>query len=520
MLNKLLGLWPGNNKKVVGVDVKQVNNIVIVGGGTAGWMTAASLSKHFRKTNIKITLVESSQIGTVGVGEATIPTLRRFYAELGMDDLAVMKATQATCKLGIQFEDWRKPGESFIHPFGLYGQKANGVEFHHYWMRLKELGDTSELADYSLGVNLAKQSKFIEPSPNPPSELSVYDWALHFDAALFAKLMREYATEHGVTRIDARIDRVNASAAGIDSLVLEDGTLVAGDLFIDCSGFKAMLIEQSLHTGYHDWSEWLTCDSAVAVQSTREGSAPSYTVSRAHKAGWQWRIPLQHRAGNGHVFCSRYISEDEAVTTLKANIDGDLLHEPRRFSFTAGRRKLAWNKNCIAVGLSAGFLEPLESTSIALIETAIEKIRRAFAKPWYTAQAVDNFNDLTAQEYERVRDFIILHYKLSEREDGELWRYCRDMPLPDMLRKKVAAFREHGEFIRYPVEIFGPPSWLAIYDGFHFWPERYDQRVKKIDSQYLLTAFKQMRESVAAAVASVQSHDDFIAEHCAAEPPT
>jgi tryptophan halogenase len=501
------------------LNVHKVNSIVIVGGGTAGWMTAASLSKHFRKTDINITLVESSEIGTVGVGEATIPTLRRFYAELGMDDLAVMKATQATCKLGIQFEGWRKPGESFIHPFGLYGQKANGIEFHHYWMRLKELGDTSALADYSLGVNLAKQSKFIEPSPNPPSELSVYDWALHFDAALFAKLMREYAEAHGVTRIDAKIDAVKCGAEGIESLVLGDGRTVSGDLFIDCSGFKGLLIEQALHTGYHDWSEWLVCDSAVAVQSSRTGNTPSYTVSRAHKAGWQWRIPLQHRAGNGLVYCSRYLSDDEAITTLKDNIDDELLHEPRHFSFTAGRRKLAWNKNCIAVGLSAGFLEPLESTSIALIETAIEKIRRAFTKPWYTAQGVAQFNDLTAQEYERVRDFIILHYKLSQRDDGELWRYCRDMPLPDMLREKVAAFRARGDLIRYPIEIFGAPSWMAIYDGFHYLPEQYDERVKQMNPEYLQKALGEMRQSVVSAVASVQSHDDFIAEHCAADAP-
>ncbi|WP_157484964.1 tryptophan halogenase family protein [Gilvimarinus polysaccharolyticus] len=501
------------------MTVHNVSNIVIVGGGTAGWMTAASLSKHFRKTKVAITVVESSAIGTVGVGEATIPTLRRFYAELGLDDMAVMKATQATCKLGIQFQDWYKQGHSFIHPFGLFGQKANGIDFHHYWLHLKSLGDTSALADYSLGVNLAKNNKFIEPSVNPPSELSVYDWALHFDAGLFAKLMREYAESHGVTCIDAKIDGVNCGEEGIDSLVLDDGRVINGDLFIDCSGFKGLLIEQALHTGYHDWSEWLQCDSAVAVQSTRAGSAPSYTVTRAHQAGWQWRIPLQHRAGNGHVFCSRYISEDEAIATLKSNITDELLHEPRRFKFTPGRRKLAWNKNCIAVGLASGFLEPLESTSIALIETAIEKIRRVFQRPWYTAAAVDNFNDLTAQEYERVRDFIILHYKLNQREDGELWRYCREMELPEMLRKKVAAFRSQGDLIRYPIEMFGGPSWVAIYDGFQYLPEQYDQRVTKMNPEYLQKALGEMRQSVASAVASVQSHDDFIAQNCAAAAP-
>lgn len=501
------------------MEITKVNNIVIVGGGTAGWMTAASLSKHFAKTDIKITLVESSQIGTVGVGEATIPTLRRFYAELGMDDMAVMKATQATCKLGIQFQDWYKPGHTFIHPFGLYGQKANGIDFHHYWMHLRSLGDTSKLAEYSLGLNLARQNKFIEPSVNPPSELSVFDWALHFDAALFGKLMREYAEANAVAHIDAKIDEVNTSADGIESLTLDDKRSLTADLFIDCSGFKGLLIEQALHTGYHDWSEWLVCDSAVAVQSERSGPVASYTLSRAHKAGWQWRIPLQHRAGNGLVYCSRYLSDDEATATLKANVNDELLHEPRRFRFTAGRRKLAWNKNCIAIGLAAGFLEPLESTSIALVETAIEKIRRVFSRPWFSAQAVDEFNDLTAQEYERVRDFIMLHYKLNQRDDSELWRYCRQMPLPPKLAEKVTAFRERGEFIRYPIEIFGPPSWLAIYDGFNYLPQQYDVRVKKLDPAYLQKALTDMRQSVADAVASAPSQDEFIAECCAAEPP-
>jgi tryptophan halogenase len=453
------------------------------------------------------------------LGKIGCSQLAKIRTELGMDDMAVMKATQATCKLGIQFQDWYKPGHTFIHPFGLYGQKANGIDFHHYWMHLRTLGDTSKLADYSLGVNLARHNKFIEPSPNPPSELSVYDWALHFDAALFAKLMREFATSNAVTHIDAKIDEVASGAQGIESLTLDDGRSLTADLFIDCSGFKGLLIEQTLQTGYHDWSEWLVCDSAVAVQSERSGPVASYTLSRAHKAGWQWRIPLQHRAGNGLVYCSRYLSDDEATATLKANVNDELLHEPRRFRFTAGRRKLAWNKNCIAIGLAAGFLEPLESTSIALVETAIEKIRRVFARPWYSAQAVDEFNDLTAQEYERVRDFIVLHYKLNQRDDSELWRYCREMPLPSKLAEKVAAFHERGEFIRYPIEIFGPPSWLALYDGFNFLPKQYDTRVKQLDSAYLQKALTEMRQSVASAVASVPSQDDFIAEHCAAEPP-
>ncbi|HEY7885131.1 MAG TPA: tryptophan halogenase family protein [Cellvibrionaceae bacterium] len=491
---------------------KSINKIVIVGGGTAGWMTAASLSKHFRQTQVELVLVESTDIGTVGVGEATIPTLRRFYAELGMTDHEVLTKTQATCKLGIQFEGWHRAGSRFIHPFGGFGQRANDIDFHHYWMKAREQGDAGDLVDYSLGIKLAEQHKFIEPSPNPPSELSIFDWALHFDATLFAGLMREYAQTHGVERIDARIDKVCLATldGAIESLLLADGTQLAADLFIDCSGFKALLIEQALTTGFENWSEWLPCDSAVAVQSERVGDAPPYTVSLAHKAGWQWRIPLQHRQGNGYVYCSRYCSQDEADRTLKQHIDGELLHEPRHFTFSTGRRKKAWHKNCIAVGLASGFLEPLESTSIALVETAIEKIRRAFAHPSYSQSEVDTFNDLTAQEYERVRDFIILHYKLNQRVGDPLWDACRAMAIPEPLQKKIAAFVKSGELLRYPIEIFGRPSWLAIFNGFHLLPECYHQGVNQLDEQYLLASLTQMRQSINQAVESVQSHQAFL----------
>ncbi|UTF59868.1 tryptophan halogenase family protein [Gilvimarinus sp. DA14] len=497
-----------------------VQRIAIVGGGTAGWMTAAMLAKHFRKTDIELTLIDSSEIGTVGVGEATIPTLRRFYAELGMSDLDVMRACQATCKLGIEFRDWYKEDSRFIHPFGVYGQKANGIDFHHYWMYLREQGDAGSLDEYSLGVQLAKQHKFIQPSPNPPSELSVFDWALHFDAALFARLMRDYALGNGVTHIDKKIERVETAADNsVTALHLQGDQALSADLFVDCSGFSGLLIEQAQQTGYEDWSQWLKCDRAVAVQSVREGEAAPYTVSQAHRAGWQWKIPLQHRQGNGHVYCSEYVSDDEAANTLANNIEGELTTDLRAFQFVAGRRKKAWNKNVVAVGLAAGFLEPLESTSIALVETAIEKIRRVFRGPFYTAQQVDEFNDLTAQEYERVRDFIILHYKLNQRRDCDFWRECREMNIPATLARKLEAFKTKGDLLRYPIEIFGPPSWLAIYSGFNCLPEHYDERVKKMDPAYLQRAFGDMRRSVADAVASVPSHDEFIAEHCAAAAP-
>ncbi len=496
-----------------------INTLVIVGGGTTGWMVAARLAKHFRRTSIQIKLVESSSIGTLGVGEATIPTLREFYAELDFSDAEVMRATQATCKLGIKFENWStedsgKKGSAFIHPFGLYGQKANGIDFHHYWLKLHQLGDPSELADYSLGVQLARQHRFTPPSPKPPSELSIFDWALHFDAAAFGQLMRDYAERHGIERIDARIEQVtqNPDSGFIETLVLDSGESIAGDLFIDCSGFRALLIEQTLKTGYCDWSEWLRCDRAVAVQSERQGDAPPYTLSRAHRAGWQWRIPLQSRQGNGHVYCSDYVSDEEAIDTLTAQIDGPLLTEPKPFQFTAGRRTQAWHKNCIAVGLASGFLEPLESTSIALVETAIHKIRHAFQRPWYSQKEVDEFNDLTAREYERVRDFIILHYKLNGRTDSDFWRECREMPVPDTLAQKMEAYQSQGDLLRYPVEIFGAASWLAIYSGFGIYPERYHPEVDRLDQGYLKEALGAMRQSITEAVAKAPRHEEYIAE--------
>lgn len=493
-----------------------VRSIVIAGGGTAGWMSAAKLSQHFAKTPVKISVIESSEIGTVGVGEATIPTLRRFYQSLGMDDLDVMRKTNATVKLGIEFKDWFKPGTSFIHPFGLFGQDANGIRFHHYWMKLRELGDKAPLEHYSLGIALARSNKFTFPAENPGSALSVFDWALHFDASLFGQLMRDYALAHNVIHMDAKITQVKLQPESgfIRSLLLDSGQDLQADLFIDCTGFHGLLINRALRTGYEDWSQWLLCDRAQAVQSTLVGEPPVRTVSKAHAAGWQWKIPLQHRQGNGHVYASRFMDDAEAEAILLDHIEGDALHAPRKFQFTAGRRTQAWNKNCIALGLAAGFLEPLESTSIALIETGIEKICGSFPVAQFNQETIDHFNQVTATEWERVRDFIILHYKLNQREDSEFWRYCRAMEIPDSLQQKLTAYQQQGELLHYPWDIFHPDSWLAIYSGFDVYPAGYHAGVNRLDPHYLQRSLAAMRESIATAVASVPSHREFIATHC------
>jgi tryptophan 7-halogenase len=496
--------------------MREVNSIIIVGGGTAGWMTAASLKHHF-KQRIDITLIESSEIGTIGVGEATIPTIRQFYRQLGLSDLDVIRATRATCKLGIQFCDWHQPGSQFIHPFGVYGQSLRGTDFHHYWLKLKQKNRVARLGDYSLGAVLAQHNKFTFPAQKPPSELSVFDWALHFDAALFAGLMRKQAEANGVRRIDAKITKVNrrASDGFIESVQLDYGASFGADLFIDCSGFKGLLIEESLATGYEHWNHWLLCDRAFAVQSKSVAAPNSYTNVTARPAGWQWQIPLQHRDGNGHVYASQFIRDELARDLLVKNVAGELLHEPRKILFMPGRRKQAWNKNCIAIGLAAGFLEPLESTSIALIQTGIEKIRQLVAAGKYNDSIVREFNETTALEYERVRDFIILHYKLNARDDTEFWRHCRTMEIPDSLQHKMELFKASGHVVNYRWEMFGLPSWLAIFEGFDYLPDAYDAQVDQLDEEMLAANLERMRESLRTTVADTPDHGDFIAQHCA-----
>ncbi len=494
------------------MPMNHVNRVVIVGGGTAGWMTAASLSHHFGHLPISFTVVESSEIGTVGVGEATIPSIREFYQVLGISDIEIMRATKATCKLGIEFRDWYKKGSAFFHPFALYGQAVKGVPFHHYWLKMKQAGYSADISEFSLGVMLAKQNKFTFPSENPPSSMSVFDWALHFDASLFANFLRDFSVSKGVTRIDDKVIGVNLRAHDgfIESLQLEKNSIVEGDLFIDCSGFQALLIEGALKTGYEDWSQWLLCDRAVAMQSeTHEAPAP-YTVSTAEAAGWRWRIPLQHRSGNGHVYSSHHMSDDEASNILLQHTPGRPLTNPRVIKFLPGRRKQAWNKNCIAIGLSSGFLEPLESTSIALIELGIEKIRQFFPDKNFNLDIVNEFNERTRIEYERVRDFIIFHYKASARDDSEFWNYCRNMAVPEELAYKNRLFKARGHLLKYPYEIFQQPSWIAIYTGNQYLPDTYDPIVDQFDHDYLATVFDEMRKSVRATVAEMPTHAEFI----------
>ncbi|KRC78999.1 tryptophan halogenase family protein [Sphingomonas sp. Root241] len=490
---------------------RAIERVVIVGGGTAGWMAATALSAHLAGTGVKITLIESSDIGTIGVGEATIPTIRRFYAQLGMSDAEVMQACEATAKFGIRFVDWLRDGQSFVHPFGRYGQDLKGVDFHHYWLTARASGDAAPLGDYSLGALLAGSGHATLPAPNPGSQLGIFDWALHFDAALFAQHMRRFAEKQGVTRLDARITdvKLRANDGFIEALTLDSGVEVAGDLFVDCSGFRSLLLGETLGVAYEDWSHWLLCDGAFAVQSERAGPPPSCTTVTARTAGWQWRIPLRAREGNGMVFSSRFQTDDDARDELLAKIPGKPTMEPRRLRFTPGRRAVAWAKNCVALGLASGFLEPLESTSIALIETGIERLKALFPDKDFDPAVVAEYNEQSAEEIERVRDFLILHYKLNGRSDA-FWQACRDMTVPDTLKRKLELWRARGAFARYRWEMFSPPSWLAIYAGFEALPDRFDPAVAAVDPAQLTRSLEAMRRSLAETVADTPTHQEFL----------
>lgn len=456
---------PGTQPNMDNND-RRLRSIVIVGGGSAGWMTAAALVNAAPK-GCPITLIESEDIGTVGVGEATIPPIRLFNQMLGIPESEFVRRTKGSFKLGIQFVDWSESGSRYFHPFGTYGRAFDTVAVHHYWLQAFRDGKAAVLDDYCMAWVAASQGRFAPPAADPRNVLSTYDYAYHFDAGLYANYLREYAEARGVTRIEGRVAHVhqNGESGFVESVSLEDGRTFGGDFFVDCSGFRGLLIEGALATGYEDWSHWLPCDRAVAVPCARAGEFSPYTRSRARSAGWQWRIPLQHRTGNGYVYCSTHLSDDAAAADLLGNIDGAALAPPRFLKFVTGRRRKLWNKNVVAIGLSSGFLEPLESTSLHLIQAAISKLLALFPDRDFDPLVADEFNRISANETERIRDFLILHYHLNRRNDGELWRHCATMAVPDALSEKIEHFRRYGRLVQREYDLFGPASWLAVHVG-------------------------------------------------------
>lgn len=498
-----------------------LRNVVIVGGGTAGWMTAAALAKFLPAPQYQIALIESDAIGTVGVGEATVPHIRYFNEVLGIDENEFMKKTNATYKLGIEFSNWGKLGDAYIHPFGIYGQPRNDISFHHYWLKLRQLGDASPIGDYSVGVVAAAAEKFAYPENNPHSLFSKYGYAFHLDASLYARFLRDYSEARGVKRIEGKINRVVQQpdtgfieAVELASSESSSGKVIAGDLFIDCSGFRGLLINETLHTPFEDWSHWLPCDRAIAVPSAQTREPLPYTKAIARTAGWQWRIPLQNRTGNGQVYASQYISDDEVATSLLNNLDGEPLANLNYLRFKAGRRVTSWNKNCVAIGLAGGFLEPLESTSIYLIQLAIMKLVEFFPHADMEAVNTAEFNRTMAMEYERIRDFLILHYHATERSDSPFWNYCRTMEIPSSLSYKINLFRAQGHIERYKHGMFLEPSWVAVYLGQGIVPTTYHPQVDSLDQARLQHQMQEMRALIQRGVAAMPRHSDSIQRYC------
>ncbi|AOS97148.1 Flavin-dependent tryptophan halogenase RebH [Microbulbifer aggregans] len=491
------------------MESEKIRRVVIAGGGTAGWMTAAALGKLIGK-NLEITLVESDAIGTVGVGEATIPTLHVFHQLLGLKESEVMAATNATFKLGINFENWRVPGEDYLHSFGFLGKDCWACGFQHFWLKGLQRGIDYQIGDYCREHLAAREQRFaVLPDQDR-------NHAYHLDATLYAKFLRKFAESHGVRRVEGKIGNVKLSPSNgfIEALQLDSGMTIEGDLFIDCTGFRSLLIEGALHTGYDDWTHWLPCDRAMAVQTESTGSPVPFTRAIAHESGWQWRIPLQTRVGNGLVYCSRYLDDEGARELLLENIEGELLNEPRIIPFRTGTRRKHWNKNCVAVGLSSGFIEPMESTSIHLIQRNIVRLMQLFPSSGIVQPDIDEYNSQAMEEMEHIRDFIILHYHVTERTDSKFWRYCRSMQIPDSLAHRIQMFKESGVIFKLPQELFGESSWMQVMFGQGLMPQRYHPIVDLMGDEELATFLGNIRRNVRHQVENMPDHRQFIDHYC------
>ncbi|WP_140985894.1 tryptophan halogenase family protein [Asticcacaulis tiandongensis] len=494
--------------------------VVIVGGGTAGWMCATGLAGAVRPGLCDVTLIESDEIATVGVGEATLPQLKDFNDFVGIDEVEFMRNSNATFKLGIDFVDWGKKGNRYMHPFGVFGQPMGGVAFHHLWMKAKQAGLEHALEDYSYPIVATRTNRFEFPSEDKSSVSAAYAYAYHFDAFLYVQFLRGFTQARGVKRQEGLIVETNLDpdTGYIRSVTLASGQVIEGDLFIDCSGFRALLIDKAMKTEFEDWSKWLPNNRAFAVICERndENFTP-YTRSTAREAGWQWRIPLQHRTGNGYAYSSSFISDDEARQTLLDNLDGKALNDPWQLKFVSGRRKDCWVKNCVAIGLASGFLEPLESTSIYLIQMGVIHLIRLLPRgPEMEPVAIEEYKRSMDVEYQRIRDFLILHYHANERDDAELWRYTRNMDIPDSLKEKIAAFRHRGHVPFYKDGLFAMPSWVSVFYGQGITPENYDPLTDNMELEAALARMRDMHEKIRTHTAAMPSHDEFIRGYCPA----
>ncbi|MDN4503452.1 tryptophan 7-halogenase [Alteromonadaceae bacterium BrNp21-10] len=485
-----------------------IENIVIVGGGTAGWMVAAAMANRLPQKFCRITLIESDAIGTVGVGESTIPHIRQFNETLGIDEKTFVEKTHATVKLGIKFNDWAAIGDSYFHPFGEHGEITQGIDFHQYWLKARAMGENHDLEEYSLAAMAAFAGKFPLSTQNKPTVFADYTYSYHIDATAYAAFLSEYAQQRGVKRIEGKVVTVEQHANDfIKSVTLESGECISGDLFIDCSGFRGLLIDKTLKTPFLDWSHWLPTDSAVAVPCERTGALKPYTQATARVSGWQWQIPLQHRIGNGHVFTSHFLDDQQAIDILMNSLPGKALADPRILRFKAGRRQYSWQKNCVAIGLSSGFLEPLESTSIYLIQLGVSKLLELFPDKSCHQAEVDEYNRSISQQYELIRNFIILHFHVSQRNDSPFWEHCRNMPIPDELQHLLTLFAESG---RTDIGQFG--VWPAVCVGQGIIPKHHDARLDAMSNQQLAQFMANHRQKIQQMLSTFPDADDYIKE--------
>ncbi|WP_435275957.1 tryptophan halogenase family protein [Psychrobium sp. nBUS_13] len=497
------------------MEAQKIKSVVILGGGSAGWMTAASLI-HVLPTNCDITLIESDDIGTVGVGEATIPPIKEFNTRLGIDEKEFLRATKGTFKLGIEFVDWTRKGHSYGHMFGQFGPGFDYVPLFQYWLKSKSEGNDLPLDAYSMAWALSQSNKFDKPQNGYGNIMSTYDYAYHFDAGLYANFLKEKAIKAGIKRIEGIVasSDVDQKTSIINSLTLEDGETISADFFIDCSGFKGVLIQDALHSGYTDWTHYLPCDSAVAVPSEHTGPIPPLTKSTAREAGWQWKIPLQHRVGNGYVYSSKFISDEEAKATLLDNVDGKLLAEPRVIKYTTGHRNQPWKGNCLAIGLSSGFLEPLESTALQLIQSAIYRFISLFPKNNMDGLSAFEYNKRTIEEYNTVKDFIILHYHATERDDTQFWQMVSNMDIPESLKYRLDQFKNRGHIIFSKDELFGLDNWMSVLIGQNVTPDTYDPIVDMRENVDYQKFMKDIKHAIDESAKIAPTHEDFLKSYC------
>jgi len=500
---------------------RRIRSVVIVGGGTAGWMAAAALSKSLAGMGVTLRLIESTRVDSIGVGEATIPPIMDFIRQLGIDESHLVREIKATYKLGIGYREWTRAGHFYFHPFGPAGPGMGNIPFQAYWLKMLLQGKAERLEEYSIQAMAAQRGRFARPVHAPNTPLNKLTYALHFDAGRFARYLRSYAEARGVLRTEGHVRNVSVRGADgfVEALILESGESLSADLFIDCSGFRGLLIEGALHTGYQDWSQWLPCDRAMIVHSERCAPPNPCTLVTARDAGWQWQIPLQHRDGNGYIYSGEFSGADTARDLLLRNLSGRALSEPMALCFRPGRRKAAWNRNVVALGLAAGFLEPLEATSIHLIQRGIAMLLRFFPDRDFAAADIARYNRILEADFSAVRDFLLMHYSQTER-GGAFWQHCRGISLTDSLREKIELFRSHGRILREETEIFPVLSWLSVMVGQNIIPRRYDPLVDGLDSQRVQSRLEELRSSVKDCVEAMPPHWDFIQSTAGERPPT